>query len=261
VNVHVFAHAFAVSSLWLSPHWAGWETLYDKWAGALSTRNGRPHPLPLPLSLPPGVDQHPTKWSFAKGSGVGWHKLCTILSRFLLLSVVAFFLPMRNAVACFFIPEEGCFTLERVFTLEDFFTLPPCISIFIVLMLTIAMAAVVWGIKGIFFRRANGFTMLALVSMMFGIVLGAIAAFAIPRVEAVYQSFGAELPMLTEFVLRFRFLLWLPLLLTAISFRRLRLQVARLRRCLLLATMGETMLLFLVLAALSTPIFKLGCVV
>jgi small basic protein len=152
---------------------------------------------------------------------------------------------MQNAAACI--------------SVENSFTLPIYIVAFIVvLMLTTALTAVFWGIKRVFFRRANHFTMLALVSIILGIILGALATFAVPRFESVYQSFGVEIPMPTEFVFRFHSLLWLPLFLTAISFRRLRLQAAHLRYYLSVA-MSKTMLLLLVLKALYAPIFKLGC--
>jgi hypothetical protein len=163
-----------------------------------------------------------------------------------LLSVVILLLPMQNAAAC--ISENASFT-----------SLPYIVAFIVALMLTIALTAVAWGIKRIFFRRINPFTMLALISIILGIILGAFATFVVPEFGFVYQSFGADIPMPTEFVLRFRFLLWLPLFLTAISFLRPHLQVVHLHYYLL-GAMSETMLLLLVLMALYAPIFKFGCV-
>jgi hypothetical protein len=168
-------------------------------------------------------------------------------TRSLLLLAVSFLLPMHNAVACI--------------SIGDSFTLPLFIVVFIVILIfTIALTAVVFGIKQVFFRRANNLTILSLVSIILAIVLGLFATFAVPHFESIFQSYGAELPLPTTLVFRFHFLLWLPLLLIAISYRRLRLQ-ATYSRYYLLVVMGETMLLLLVLMALYVPIFKLGCVV
>ncbi|MDR2688254.1 MAG: hypothetical protein LBB76_00655 [Azoarcus sp.] len=166
-------------------------------------------------------------------------------SRSSLLPAVAFLLPMQNAVAC--ISEEGSSA-----------SLPYVVAFIVALMLTIILAAATWGIKRLFFRRINPFTMLALVSIILGMILGAFATFVVPEFEFVYQFFGADIPMPTGFIFRFRFLLWLPLLLIAISFLRLHLQVVHLRYYLL-GAMSETMLLLLVLMVLYAPIFKFGC--
>jgi hypothetical protein len=99
----------------------------------------------------------------------------------------------------------------------------------IVLILSMALTAVVWGIKRVFFRRTNSFNILSLALIVLGIVLGLIATFAIPHFELMFQSFGVDLPVPTLFVFRFRFLLWLPLFLIAIFYRQLFLQTARLR--------------------------------
>jgi hypothetical protein len=56
----------------------------------------------------------------------------------LLLSAVAFLLPMQNAVAC--LSEEGSST-----------SLPYIVAFIVALMLTIALAAVAWGIKRLSF--------------------------------------------------------------------------------------------------------------
>jgi hypothetical protein len=133
------------------------------------------------------------------------------------------------------------------------------VAFIVALLLTIALTAVAWGIKRIFFRRANHFTILAFVSIIFGVILGVFATFIVPQFESVYQSFGAEIPMPTGIVLRFRALLWLPLLLTAISLCRLRVQTAHLRYYLF-GVMSETMLLLLVLMILYALIIKFGCV-
>jgi type II secretory pathway component PulF len=101
--------------------------------------------------------------------------------------------------------------------------------------------------------------MLSPILIILGIILGMFATFVVPGFESVYQSFGADIPMPTGFVFRFRFLLWLPLFLTAISFLWPRLQVVHLRYYLL-GAMSETMLLLLVPMALYAPIFKFGCV-
>ncbi|MDR1647239.1 MAG: hypothetical protein LBR88_04275 [Zoogloeaceae bacterium] len=168
------------------------------------------------------------------------------LSRFLLSSAITFLLPIHNASAC--ISEEVFFTTTSVH-------IPALIAIALFIF-TIVLIAAAWGIKRIFFRRANNFTILAPVSIILAIILGLFATFAIPEFVSVFQSRGAELPMLTAFILRFRFLLWLPLLLTAISYRRLRLQTAH----ALLAVTSETILLLLVLMALYITIFKFGCI-
>jgi hypothetical protein len=168
----------------------------------------------------------------------------TLFSR-AVLSAVALLLPVHNAAACA--------------SVEKSFTLPTYIVAFIaVLILAIALTTVAWGIKQVFFRRVNDFTIFPLALIILGIVLGSLATFAIPHFESMFQSFGVDLPTPTAFMLRFRFLLWLPLFLTAIFYRQLCLQIAHLRYCLL-CIMGETMLLLLVLMALYAPIFKLGC--
>ncbi|MDR0275036.1 MAG: hypothetical protein LBI48_06805 [Burkholderiaceae bacterium] len=166
-------------------------------------------------------------------------------SRFAPVIVTMLALTMRNAFAC---GSED----------DSLFVLSVYAGHFVTVMVAAAiLTAIVWGIKLAFFRQAASFPVSALMSIIFGIVIGLVGTFMAPAFDQVFESFGAYLPMPTKLVINFRYLLWTPLFLIAVSWRSLRLNPAR-RRYYVAALLSEMILLAMILAALYMPIFKLG---
>jgi hypothetical protein len=135
------------------------------------------------------------------------------------------------------------------------------ITLVCILGLTIAtvLIGIIQAVKWLFFPQATGFSVFALTSVLLGIILGLLGTFVVPNFKVVFESFGADLPTLTKLVLDFRYFLWAPLFLIAISWQLLRAHKARgiyYQVCFLV----ETLLLCLVLWALYYPIFKLSAV-
>jgi magnesium-transporting ATPase (P-type) len=139
------------------------------------------------------------------------------------IAAVAYVLPGRDAFACV--------------SDSDAFIQPDSILVLIVhgtafivgIVFSVALTAIVWVVKLAFFRKAKSFPVFAVTSAILGIVLGLFATFFVPEFEKVFKSFGASLPAPTRWVLDFRYLLWLPLLLVIASWWPLRSNATRVR--------------------------------
>ena len=120
----------------------------------------------------------------------------------------------------------------------------------IVLGVTGVVAWIAWVIQLIFFWQKPGFSMLACMSALLGIVLGLIPTFLLPAFREIFETFGASLPVLAKLLFDYGYLLWTPLVLIVISWWPLRSHRAR-RRWYLACFLAEALLLYLVLGALT----------
>jgi len=127
------------------------------------------------------------------------------------------------------------------------------------LIVAAALAVTAWVVKLLLFRRKEGFSALALASALLGIALGLIGTLVVPAFENAFAPFGDNLPALTKLALNFRYLLWAPLLLIALSWWPLRAHKAR-ARYYLACFLAQTLLLCLVFWALYAPIFNVSCI-
>ena len=121
-----------------------------------------------------------------------------------------------------------------------------------VILMAVALIA-----RSLCFRQTTYSSVISIVSVVLGIILGLICTFLVPQFESIYKPFEIHLPVPTIWLLDFRYFLWIPLLLIAISWRPLRLKVARTRYYLLIF-LGESLLLSLTMAVLYLPFFTLG---
>jgi hypothetical protein len=154
---------------------------------------------------------------------------------------------MCNAFAC--VSGEGTFDLPNY-----------VVAFSAGIICSVVLAVIILAIKLIFFRKAKCFPVFAVASTALGVILGLFATFVVPAFIEVFESLGTSLPAPTRWLLDFRYLLWAPLLLIAISWRSLRSKVTR-TRYYLFSFLGESLLLSLALATLYLPFFKLeNCV-
>jgi hypothetical protein len=98
---------------------------------------------------------------------------------------------------------------------------------------------------------------LAIGAVAVGLVPGLIGAFVIPRFQAVFESFGADLPWQTKLLVDFPYFLWTPLILSLILWWPLRSDRARIASYAIILVC-EFVSLPLILIYLYLPIFDLG---
>ena len=162
------------------------------------------------------------------------------------LLIVGLGFPPQPALAC--IREAGAFHV------------PAFVIVFGIVVMAVALLTLVaWIIKRLFFPNFAWFPPILVASGLLALLLGIAGSFFIPEFEVVFASFGPDLPGQTKFLFAARHFLWLPMLaviglwLASKNWKnRLRYWAGTL--------VFELILLFLALAALYAPIFKLGCV-
>jgi len=94
--------------------------------------------------------------------------------------------------------------------------------------------------------------------MLYAIMLG-VYAYAISAFESVFESFGADLPIMMKLVMHYRYLLWIPLMIIIISWWPLRSKAWR-NRYYMVCFLVEAILLSVILCALALPIFPMQAV-
>ena len=115
----------------------------------------------------------------------------------------------------------------------------------------------------------NALLVWAATAIIFCVVPSALLFASVPRFEALFKGFGADLPAITAFILRWPYLLWvapaaIALLLfvamtrsaeQAIASHRLMIAAIAVTCCISMAVQG------LAMAAMYAPILQLGAVV
>lgn len=173
------------------------------------------------------------------------HKLHSTKRGATFLAVAGFVFPMHSAFAC--VSEEGSFN-------------PPMfiIAFAIMVMLVSVLTFVAWAIRKKFFPNYSLFSPIIVATGLLAILLGIGDLFVIPEFESIIVGFGADLPIPTRVLFGVRHLLWLPTLLIIGLWHASKTWRNR-TRYFAAALFTEIILLLLVLSALYSPIFKLGC--
>lgn len=151
------------------------------------------------------------------------------------------------------LPQMACACISD----GEYFGLRLELVIFLVITLaTTLLTGALFFVTKSLVPRASRCLPCAVSALLLGIAL-ALLGFAAPAFAEVFASFGTDLPAATLAVLRYRKVLWLPLLVSLALWWGLRSNPACVRYCLPGLAI-EVLLLSAVLTALYSPIFRLG---
>ena len=165
----------------------------------------------------------------------------------LLLVCVAWLFPLSPALAC--VSNVLDISVHRLVELAAS------------VVITLLLLFLTWAVKRLFFKDAEQLSVPLVFALLCSLAFGLVGYFVVPAFEPVFASFGAELPALTQWLIDFRPVFFLPTLLvfTLGYFFRKCPKNPRFPTLFVLCALNAFLFCW-VLFALYSPIFKLGCI-
>lgn len=127
------------------------------------------------------------------------------------------------------------------------------------LMVPVAvLMAACWGAKGALkalFGIREPFSFYTAAAMLAGALLAFLSLFVLPKFEALFASFGADLPLPALLMMKYRYLLLVPAAMPPLLFWKLR-KHARRESLFAAVLAAEFLVLVICWAGMALPVFK-----
>ena len=164
----------------------------------------------------------------------------------LLLICIAWLFPLSPALAC--VSNVLDISVHRLVELAA--------SVILTLMLLFWE----WTIKRLFFNGVEKLSVALIFAFLSSVVFALIGYFVVPAFEVLFAGFGAELSVLTQWVVDFRAVFFLPTLLVFVFGILCRNRPKTTRSVLFVLCALNILFLFLALYAVYSPIFMSSCI-